>query len=125
MDQNVKIKEEPVWLGGASTSVPSTDVKDELIKEEETVNQLVSCLKEENNEWKSLTSAHRNISVALEMDQNVKIKEEPVWLGGASTSVPSTDVKDELIKEEETVNQLVPCLKEENKMTMKEKACPP
>ncbi|XP_068083055.1 uncharacterized protein [Anabrus simplex] len=115
MDQNVKIKEEPVWLGGASTSVPSTDVKDELIKEEETVNQLVSCLKEENNEWKSLTSAHRNISVALEMDQNVKIKEEPVWLGGASTSVPSTDVKDELIKEEETVNQLVPCLKEENK----------
>ncbi|XP_068082876.1 uncharacterized protein [Anabrus simplex] len=49
MDQNREIKEEPVWLGGASTSFPSADVKDELI-EEQIVNQLVPCLKEENNE---------------------------------------------------------------------------
>ncbi|XP_067004898.2 uncharacterized protein [Anabrus simplex] len=54
------------------------------------------------------------------MDQKVEIKEEPTWLEEeASTSFLSADVKDELIKEELTVGQLAPCLKEENKLAVK------
>ncbi|XP_066999837.1 uncharacterized protein [Anabrus simplex] len=51
------------------------------------------------------------------MDQKVEIKEEPVLFEEtASASFPSADVKDELIIEERVVDQLVPCLKEENKV---------
>ncbi|XP_068084090.1 zinc finger protein ZFP2 isoform X1 [Anabrus simplex] len=52
------------------------------------------------------------------MDQEIKIKEEPIWLEvKASTSFPSADIKDEVLIEEPTVDQLVPCFKEEDKLS--------
>ncbi|XP_068084046.1 uncharacterized protein [Anabrus simplex] len=50
------------------------------------------------------------------MDHKVKIKEEPVGLqeiASRPTSSPSADVKDELIIEEPTLDQLLPYFKEE------------
>ncbi|XP_067004813.1 uncharacterized protein [Anabrus simplex] len=56
------------------------------------------------------------LQLLSEMDQKVNIKEEQVWLEEiASTSFPSADVKDELIIEEPTLDQLLPCFKEEEK----------
>ncbi|XP_067000113.2 uncharacterized protein [Anabrus simplex] len=55
------------------------------------------------------------------MDQNMEIKEEPVWLDGtAGTSFPAEDGKDEIKIEESTVAQLVPCFKEENNLEINE-----
>ncbi|XP_068083046.1 uncharacterized protein [Anabrus simplex] len=58
------------------------------------------------------------------MDQQIEIKEEPVWLqGSANTSFASADIKDETIIEEQTVEQLVPCFKEENKSHTGPRCC--
>ncbi|XP_067004790.2 uncharacterized protein [Anabrus simplex] len=54
------------------------------------------------------------------MDHKVKIKEEPVGLqeiASRPTSSPSADVKDELIIEEPTLDQLLPYFKEEEIMS--------
>ncbi|XP_067004913.2 uncharacterized protein [Anabrus simplex] len=98
MDQKVEIKEEPVWLEEkASTSFPSVDVKDELIIEEHTVDQHVSCFKEEQKH-----------QLLCEMDQKIEIKEEPVWLEGtASTSFDNYVLTlDEVHLKEETKSEL-------------------
>ncbi|XP_067013224.2 uncharacterized protein [Anabrus simplex] len=55
-------------------------------------------------------------TLCCEMGKKIEIKEEPVRLEGTeSTSFPSTDVKDEICVDEQTVRQLVACFKEEDK----------
>ncbi|XP_067013550.1 uncharacterized protein [Anabrus simplex] len=51
-----------------------------------------------------------------EMDQKIEIKEEPLWHEGmASTSLRSTNIKNEICVDEHTVGQLVASFKEEDK----------
>ncbi|XP_067004369.2 zinc finger protein 343-like [Anabrus simplex] len=140
MDENVEVKEEPVSLEGPSyTSFdnyegaaeiihmkeetkseyvepelmqvdifePLADVKHEIFVEEHPVDQLNPCLDAEDNGsfWDHML---------CEMDMEVAIKEEPVFLEETeSTSLPFEGVKDEITIEEHTVDHVNPCFKEE------------
>ncbi|XP_067013089.2 uncharacterized protein [Anabrus simplex] len=55
-------------------------------------------------------------SSCCEKGKKIDVKEEPVQLEGiASTSFPSTNIKDEICVDEHSVGQLVACFKEEDK----------